>query len=191
MIIGHLLRSFLIELDHKRLLIRGHSQLFEALGQSVLTLVKGALPSQAHFVSKLALVVAVLGQPNTLQNAAAVGRHLVKLDVSFLRPTRLETLKQAIDAHLNFVLAFSRLLCHSSGEIDRGKASLLPEGIVRVLHVFLLRQILTDLLVQGEIFLIGDLFAAYLAIAQASLVYLGEGLLLLVPSGVVLHVFPG
>lgn len=74
----------------------------------MLTLVKGTLPSETHFILKLALVVAVLGQSDALQNAASVGRHLVKLYVTLLRPARLETLKQAIDAHLYSVLTLSR-----------------------------------------------------------------------------------
>ena len=74
----------------------------------MLTLVKGTLPGETHFILKLALVVAVLGQPYALQNAATVGRHLVKLYVTFLCPARLETLKQAIDAHLYSVLTLSR-----------------------------------------------------------------------------------
>ena len=74
----------------------------------MLALVKGTLPGETHFILQLALVVAVLGQSDALQNAASVGRHLVKLNVTFLCSARLETLKQAIDAHLYSVLTLSR-----------------------------------------------------------------------------------
>ena len=104
MLVGHLLLSFLIEFEEKGLFVRGHSELLEPLRWPVLALFKGSLALQTHLVLKPARIVTVLGEANALQDAATIGGRLFELDVSFLSPSRLETLEQAVYAHLNLML---------------------------------------------------------------------------------------
>ena len=73
MIIRHLLIPSLIKLNHKCLFIRGHRQLLESLREAMLSFLEGSFASETHLVAKLALVVTMLGQTDTLHDTTTIG----------------------------------------------------------------------------------------------------------------------
>lgn len=167
--IRHLLIPFLIKLNHKCLFIGGHRQLLESLREAMLSFLEGSFASETHFVAKRAFVVTMLGQTDTLHDTATIGWDLIELNISLLHSFSLETLKQAVDTHLHFVLrCFS--ICCLSWEIDGCETTLFSELIVRGFNVVFFSKVLIDFIIESEILFICDLLVADITIAQTGFV---------------------
>lgn len=59
----------------------------------MLTFIESTFACQAHLVSKLAWVMTMFSQADTLHNTATVGRYLIKFRVTLSYTLRLEALK--------------------------------------------------------------------------------------------------
>ena len=121
---------------------------------------KGPLSGNSKFVAKLARVMSMLSDTNSLHDASTVGGHFIEFVVAGINASSLEALQQTLKTGLHLIVG-------SGCKVDRLQTLLVSELVVGSLNVVFLRNLLADVLIHYLVFLCNVLTVAGLAMCPS------------------------